>query len=696
MRSKHSIQKAKRKRQRKQHNNQSAGQKIERGTQFDASVLLIHGVGNQKPNALIDKWGKSILEEIENLSSKRGWKFETRNSGKTTLVSLTKNKTSRTISLSECIWSDKFKRPGRREMFVWLLARLPAILFLLLPDSRDFNSILGDSNTATKIRLAANFAIRLLLFVGIISWTGWVIKRISQSMIGIGTLIVLASIILLLGLTFHSHWNFAAHVKVASDLDSEELEKVTKLVQKTIENTQFHSRSTTIVAHSQGGLLAHDALVREGGARNPGLRLFGVGSGLRPITLFRVLRKWPGVVFIWSWSLFFISTSFLFQYWTYSPYVLQLCLVNLRILVIENLSLLSMRLAPVETWYYAIYNTQAPTITDFFNFNSTLPELLLICVVSLISLLLSQLKLKAYTRRISDIPKIDWTEMTTPHDIVGRFPFPPLPSRVREIIIPAEGNPVSDHTRYFNRGALTPRIIAASVLSDLNILPIDGGVVRYEAVSKSFLERTRKRWRLVSLISLGTAFPSLLVMAIFPPNVALLVNASMLFCFVSMPLRFGQYIVNYLKQNADMQQALEEASRVPRPRSNVTYLTAVLLLLSSGLGFLGGIQWIWLIGVAYFPATFTPFVFLIISLVHFIWAAILAADYKPNNVVLLLFSAVPLLRLLLIDKVTLWPEAPPIGLLHCIVFLAVSIFAWVAPLLRMFRTAKRADSSSGT
>lgn len=696
MRSKHSIQKAKRKRQRKQHNNHSVGHKVERGTQFDASVLLIHGVGNQKPNALIDKWGESILEEIENLSSKRGWKFETRDSGKTTVVSLTKNKTSYTISLSECIWSDKFKRPGRREMFTWLLARLPAILFLLLPDSRDFNSILGNSNTAAKIRLAANFAIRLLLFVGIISWTGWVINRISQSMIGFETLIVLALIISSLGLTFHSHWNFAGHVKVASDLDSEEIRKVTKLVRKTIENTQFHSRSTTIVAHSQGGLLAHDALVCEGVTRSPGLRLFGVGSGLRPITLFRVLRKWPGVVFIWSWSLFFISTSLLLQYWTYSPYVLQLFLVNLRILAIANLSLLSMRLAPVEAWFYAISNVKAPIITDILSFNSILPELLLVCVVSLIGLLLSQRKLKAYTREIADIPKIDWTEMTTPHDIVGRFPFPPLPSRVREIIVPAEGNPVSDHTRYFNRGALVPQIIASSILSDLTILPIDSGIVRYEAVSKSFLERTQKRWRLVSLISLGTAFPLLLVMAILPPNVALLVNASMLFCFVSMPLRLGQYLVNYLKQNGDMQQAMEEAGRVPRPRRNVTYLTAVLLLFSSGLGFLGGIQWISLIGAPYFPATFTPFLLLLTSLVHFIWAASLVSKYKPHNVALPLISAMPLLCLIFIDKSILWPEILPIGLLHSSILLVVSIFVWATPCLRMFRTAKRADPTSGT
>jgi len=307
----HTIQKAKRKRQRGRHRNQPITHPRTDSKPFDASILLIHGIGNQKPNTLINKWGDSIVEEIKNLSSQKGWSFETNTSTDTKVVSLRKNENSYKITLSECVWSDKFERPGRREMLSWIIGRLPAFLFLLLPDSREAEHLFDGSKNIMGTRFAVHFMIRFLLFTGITSWTLWsiytislwAVNRASHSEVEFIALAVLTTITTVLAVKFHSNWNLAGHVKVVSELNSEEAEKITRFVQSKIEDARFQSHSTTVVAHSQGGLLAHDALTRINSKSASQLRLFGVGSGIRPITLFRSLRRWPGILYLWSWFL---------------------------------------------------------------------------------------------------------------------------------------------------------------------------------------------------------------------------------------------------------------------------------------------------------------------------------------------------------------------------------------------------------
>ena len=700
----HAIQKAKRKRQHRRHRNRPITHPRTDNKPFDASILLIHGIGNQKPSTLINKWGDSIVEEIKNLSSQKGWSFETNTSADTKVVSLRKNENSYTISLSECVWSDKFERPGRREMLSWIIGRLPAFLFLLLPDSREAEHLFDGSKNIMGTRLAVHFMIRFLLFTGITSWTLWSIYTISQwaatrashSEAEFIALAVLTMITTVLAVKFHSNWNLAGHVKVVSELNSEEAEKITRFVQSKIEDTHFQSHSTTVVAHSQGGLLAHDALTHITSKSASQLRLFGVGSGIRPITLFRSLRRWPGILYLWSWFLFVISMLPLLQFLLYIPYFPHFLFVMLRLSLLVNLTFLTAQAIPPTVWSNELSQLQYPRVSDVFNLSSIPPILVAFFLISIIGLIFSIRKMKAGVQHIKDIPDIDWIEVTTPHDIVGRFAFPILPSKVKQITVPLEGNPILDHTRYFKKGSLVPRIIAAATLNDLGVLSKEDALTRYELVSNSALELTRKRWRLVSFVSLTLTCPFIFAITIFPPSILLLIFTSMLFCAVSVPLRFGQYILNHIKQRVDIENATRNNYALTRSTSEPPYLTVIPLLTSSGIGFLGGLEWIFLIKADYIPVTFTPFLLLLTSLAHFIWAASLASRYKPSSVALVLVSAMPLLCLLFIDKAILWPEILPIGLLHSSLLLAVSIFVWATPCLRMFRTAKRADPASGT
>ena len=251
-------------------------------------------------------------------------------------------------------------------MASWILGRLPALLLLLLPDSRDFNNLLGNSDIVSNIRLAANFIIRLFLFVGIISWAAWALNSISHNTIGYIALCVLGLVILSLGFTFHSHWNFAGHVKVASDLNSKEASRITEIVRNKIETTRLQSLNANIVAHSQGGLLSHDALAHNSDAETSHLRLFGIGSGIRPITLFRVLKNWPGIMFLWCWSLLALSTFPLLQIIFYTPHVPQLLLVVLRLSALADLSFLTMRKIPTELYLRDVISTAKTKTIGYF------------------------------------------------------------------------------------------------------------------------------------------------------------------------------------------------------------------------------------------------------------------------------------------------------------------------------------------
>ena len=169
MRSQHAIQKAKRKRRHKHHQNQPTKRSEPKRKTFDASVLLVHGIGNQTPGGLLD-WTPLIIDEIKKAANAGGWRYQKVDSDSRITICLTKESSCRKISFQECIWSDSFTRPTAQSMFWWALFRLPMLpLLLLTPDSEDLERLKKIDHKTNVDGPLIRFAVRLLLLIGTVA-----------------------------------------------------------------------------------------------------------------------------------------------------------------------------------------------------------------------------------------------------------------------------------------------------------------------------------------------------------------------------------------------------------------------------------------------------------------------------------------------------------------------------------------------
>src|ERR1044072_3978106 len=97
---------------------------------------------------------------------------------------------------------------------------------------------------------------------------------------------LVAGIVIYLG----SRFNVVGHVVVAAT-DSAELHKIHDRVEEALGWARAHAKRVVVVAHSQGGYLAHDVLSNAAAPQRHTVELVGVGSGLKPSWLLRQLHR---------------------------------------------------------------------------------------------------------------------------------------------------------------------------------------------------------------------------------------------------------------------------------------------------------------------------------------------------------------------------------------------------------------------
>jgi len=83
---------------------------------------------------------------------------------------------------------------------------------------------------------------------------------------------------------FHRKYNLIGHVRVAASQTVGQASEISTRIDEAVSRICSYSNSVTVLAHSQGGFLAHKQLFKSRHRRNIS-RLIGVGSGLRPITV---------------------------------------------------------------------------------------------------------------------------------------------------------------------------------------------------------------------------------------------------------------------------------------------------------------------------------------------------------------------------------------------------------------------------
>jgi hypothetical protein len=468
MRSRHAIQKAKRKRQRRHSRSQSTNHtKVERKS-INAYVLLVHGIGNQDSGELLH-WTTSVVNEIKELSNSQGWNFNETGSSFDKIISLKKGKECRQIYFRECIWSDAFNRPAFKEMFWWTLARIPLIpLFLLTPDSKDWDRIIRE---VFPIGPFIKFVIRLLLLLGAAILASISILRVFVFFRSHGIILSMptAMITVVLAWIFrdkfrslHKKYDWIGHVRVAASQSRGRNSGIAERLDKAISRACSESDNVTVLAHSQGGFLAHERLSKSQHNHSVS-RLIGVGSGIRPISVLAACEKRGRVFEIWLLLLVNLITALpLFYIINWFSQFLKPDLKQLADLAPYAL----ISLAPLDSNGRATFPQLAfsyPGIRDIVGI------VLAFSFIASLSVLSAFIAVRVLAFKIDVLRELEWVEITTPHDIVGRIPFPKLANHVINLRVGGEGNPLRDHLNYFKPNMLTPKIVATCLIKDAGL-----------------------------------------------------------------------------------------------------------------------------------------------------------------------------------------------------------------------------------
>lgn len=470
--------------------------------QHDLGVVLIHGIGGQTPRHTLDAWAPPIESALEGVLADHG--RDVSSAGRPHLQGArgplparhtdvgSQGRTLERVLITEAHWADAYR--GRRLLgtLPWLARIGPAMVLPFMPDGRDRMSETptGHEVAQAEVRLLMRFAGIFFVLVFLAS----IPRPVLWAVIGVGLSVVALMML-------DPRFNLAGHVRMAA-AEEDGLKAVQQRIEEVIEATRAVSSKVVVVAHSQGGYLAHRTLA----AMAPSdITLITVGSGLRPITALRVMGSqrrfsvgsWVALLGVMSgevWLLTHLRPSEVF-----SPFVL--AGIDVRQLVMSlvvGAGTQGVATNDVSPGVWEVVRGVLPTVElDWWLPLAAIPYLAACVVIRRSG--------PDFVREVTigGLSRTDWVDVTSHQDLVGRLIFPALPHGVEEKPVVVTGNAVMDHVRYFSHRGITPWVIAAQ-LSRLLGYSSDS---RVEAARESALARSARRHDFRSAVLLVPLIP---------------------------------------------------------------------------------------------------------------------------------------------------------------------------------------------
>lgn len=531
--------------------------KIRSARKYDSALLFVHGIGNQKEGDVLKNMATPVANYIINVAEKYGWQtdLEQETPSSSIIITARKQNQVKTTRLDECIWSNSFPRLTFWEFAKWAATRVSSPIVLLIPDKDDIQVIRRElelhnyPGVNAYLKLAGvifRLLFRLLLLSGIslLILTGLLLSL--QFLLGSSTGVRVAMLILLLVATgclvsLHKKANYFAHVPAAT-MPSHRQYMLDK-IKNAMERTNRLTKRPILIAHSQGGFLAYHALKDFSTKKRPKWRLFGVGSGLRPITfLDRLNDRWTLSLW-WAVSIYIsVAISSLLALLNHADFGKNLRFAGIYLYSVSR-AILGLPLSSAEISYLSEpLHQQSPAI--FSQVFSLVQDTMLLPLATIIVFIFWIVaKQKSNTPLLFDrIPPLksvsNWTEVTTSHDLVGRLSLAPLPPQARQQDASGPSNVILDHISYFKTSIL-PLQIAIEALGDAQILTkseLNKERDDINALNGQLNELSQRRWHLTSFII------SALSVIFFV--IHLLHNGSMSWAFTVIYLSLAVTIVN--------------------------------------------------------------------------------------------------------------------------------------------------------
>ena len=154
-----------------------------------------------------------------------------------------------------------------------------------------------------------------------------------------------------------------------------------------------------------------------------------MGSGLRPITALAACENKRKIFGIWL-ILFLNSLSMLLLLCVLSKFS---PLFKSTLELVGNFTPhILTALIPEGSKGHSLFSDLLSAYPGAWDGVYILAALILSAIFSIVSALVAS---KTFTLKVDDIAGLEWLEITTPHDIVGRIPFPKLPDRVPNLLV---------------------------------------------------------------------------------------------------------------------------------------------------------------------------------------------------------------------------------------------------------------------
>lgn len=506
------------------------GRKQPRGRKhIEHGFLVVHGIGGTHEGSTVDAFLTPVAELIrarhgDNAVSIKASELVPGHAAKTARVDLDGRK-GRPILVAEARWTE-LSASGRRLSWAsvaWSLRSFLVMIPVLIgPSAAEIRRLQhlfrpessGELTRAERIALVP-VALRgiwriatVAVVLAAVVWCGRLLGAVGPwLLIGVAVLAVIALAVALVKLPT----DLAGQVRLVAE-DSQVRQRILDEVSAVLGSLDRICCSVTVVAHSQGGYLAHEILSRS--APSTVREFVALGSGLKPISLLRFFRTpgrwWPAIVSLVGIAVMMVSGWMLLE-----PDMIfgggQFADLIKPGLVLGAAPWLAPDLGPTLF-------ADAASAADL---GSYLPVLgrswpwILFSFVGAAVVFGSQSVAARFGDgvTIAPLPKSvrRWREYATPHDVVGRLAFPELPSKV-EVVDVHGVNTFSDHRfdEYFAPGSRLTAQMAEELLRRAGHQRAADGLRGDAAPGLEVLERTATRWYrlrgLLQLCLLGLVF----------------------------------------------------------------------------------------------------------------------------------------------------------------------------------------------
>ncbi|MBF8173537.1 hypothetical protein IW294_22590 [Streptomyces olivaceus] len=423
--------------------------------------------------------------------------------------------------IAEAVWADRFRRPPWYLRWLltigYVLLSLPAALLLIGPDRRDRN-FWAPTEPSPKRTLARSLLEGLRPGAFLFSPDFRHIARIGWRFLTLVVLLAAFSALLL----EHTWWtvscaavlivllstrlNVGDHV-ITAVARNQEREKLLAFLEERLRWMRAHCDKVVIIAHSQGGFLAHQLMARDGG-RNQSkvIRLVGVGSGLKPIWLLQQIKR-PLVCAV-AWML---PVASLCLAWGASPLIepsnseiAASMLMQVKVLVSSMAVPLGAQSPQFSTdlLHGVVESMERMQSGLLLVGDMSWERWVAITVSATLSLtcgLIIRFRIRPNAKSIFALPptkgtkQLKWEEYSSHHDMVGRMLLPTLPQGVEREAAPVLGHPLGDHTKYFDSNGLLPRRLAAGLLTDIESSSRSFGAKRWMETVARYERALRKQ-----------------------------------------------------------------------------------------------------------------------------------------------------------------------------------------------------------